>query len=808
MTVYKSSSKIADTGVHGINFGSQQIKQIFTAPRTNGITYIPQDIKFEIVNGTTPTLYAGSEVWVPYGHNAPEYSIGDSLNSGIITAISWDGSALFYKVRYDTDLSIDITSDPANAEFVTSISPSHSFWWFNPTYSQDTAPSDFGQYALWYDTAENIVKITIDSGSTWQNYASLPIGVFTMADTGATKTLKYVFNGVGYIGTTVFAVPGVKGLMADGLNEDGSYKTISRTIEYMMYRNLNFSRKNFYCFIRMDLHGIDGEHYIEADELPETAKQYTVCYRKTDNTLWWTIEANSTSWFQIWAIPVGFISCDGTKITSWEPAKNFIKVYQYNSYEPNTVLCNISNDASTTVHMRKGVYYIRGQGAGGGGGRNGYFGNGQGGGSGAGFEGYIYVKRDLGTVSVSVGVGGTEAYHGNPGTDTVIGQLMTLGAGGGGAGEYTEHYANAGILTINSSDNWEILSYTVKSDGNQGLEASNSGASFISGGNSVLTGDGGGPTSSSNHDASAPGAGGGGGWGYNMSGGAGGVGECLIQYISYEPEGGEVTNLEYFQTPTLTGSVTPVAEGNIVVSSSYNNTSAWNNLCNNSYIMRNTISTTSDEGYWQMNGSNTQWLNIHFPYTLLIKELTIATRPRGDYSGTVTAYTSSHMTVKMGSVTTNKAETNFLLTRIDNGAFETSNIYLRITDMDEWYGLQNLQIKGYKALDKSLSLFPYPDPEPSEVIYYCYDDTGSNYTYLYTTTTDFVVGEPVTFHINKQIKDNVAYTELATSSADFNDTVSVTPTELGTNGFKYKLLMSGSYLTYEFKRTPDYDFIE
>lgn len=702
MTVYKSSSKIADTGVHGINFGSQQIKQIFTAPRTNGITYIPQDIKFEIVDGTTPTLYAGSEVWVPYGTAAPELSIGDTLNSGIITSIVWDGAKLFYKVKYDTDLSIDITSDPANAEFVTSISPSHSFWWFNPTYSQDTAPSGFGQYALWYDTAENIVKITIDSGSTWQNYASLPIGVFTMAGTGATKKVKHVFNGFGYIGTTVFAVPGVKGLMADGLNEDDSYKTISRTIEYMTYRNLNFSRENFYCFIRMDLHGIDGEHYIEADELPETAKRYTVCYRKTDNTLWWTTESDSTSWFQIWAIPVGFISCDGTKITSWEPTKNFIKVYQYNSYEPYKVLCNISNGESSSVEFRKGVYYIRAQGAGGGGGRNGYFGNGQGGGSGAGFEGYVYVKRDLGTVSVSAGVGGTEAYDGNPGTNTVVGSIMTLGGGKGGAGENKEHVANAGILTINSSDNWEILSYTVKSNGNQGLEASNS-ASFISGGNSVLTGDGGGPTSDSNHDASAPGAGGGGGWSYNSSGGAGGAGECLIQYIGYEPEGGGVTNLEYFQTPTLTGSITPVAEGNIVVTSSYNNTSDWNNLCNNSYIMRNTISTTSDSGYWQMNGSSIQWLNIQFPYTLLIKELTIATRPNDNYSGKVTAGVDRHMSVNMGSVTTNAGATNFLLTRINNGAFETSNIYLRITDMDEWYGLQNLQIKGYKVKKKILS---------------------------------------------------------------------------------------------------------
>lgn len=695
MTVYKSSSKIADTGVHGINFGSQQIKQIFTAPRTNGITYIPQDIKFEIVDSTTPTLYAGSEVWVPYGKAAPALNIGDSLNSGIITAISWDGSRLFYKVRYDTDLSIDSTSDPASAEFVTSISPAHSFWWFYPHYSQDTAPSNFGPYALWYDTAENIVKITIDSGSTWQNYGSLPIGVFTMAGTGATKKVKHVFNGFGYIGSTVFAVPGVKGLMADGLNEDGSYKTIERTFDKMVMRTMAFKRSAFYGVVLDGEYTIQGENYIEAAELPDPVPSgYVFCYRTSDNTLWWT--ENVGVWAREYGFKIGWFGSDAKKITAFHADNSFAKVYQYNSYEPNHILCNLSNGASTTVHMRKGVYYIRGQGAGGGGGRNGYFGNGQGGGSGAGFEGYIYVKRDLGTVSVSTGVGGTEAYDGNPGTDTVIGQLITLGGGKGGAGENKAHVANAGILTINSSDNWEILSYTVKSNGNQGLEASNS-ASFISGGNSVLTGDGGGPTSNSNHDASAPGAGGGGGWGFNSSGGAGGAGECLIQYISYEPEGGGVTNLEYFKTPTLTGSITPVAEGNIVVTSSYNNTTAWNNLCNNSYIMRNTISTKSDQGYWQMNGSSTQWLNIHFPYTLLIKEMTIASRPNDNYTGTVTAYTSSHMNVNMGGVTTNKAATNFLLTRINNGAFETSNIYLRITDMDEWYGLQNLQIRGYKV---------------------------------------------------------------------------------------------------------------
>lgn len=756
-----SIKKIRDKGTFGIYNGSKPITKIYTERKKNGVSYIPHDIDFEIVNGTTPTLHAGSEVWVPYGKAAPALNIGDSLNSGIITAISWDGSRLFYKVRYDTDLSIDITSDPASAEFVTSISPAHSFWWFAFHYSQDTAPSNFGQYALWWDSSTNIVKITIDSGATWQNYGSLPIGVFTMAGTGATKKVKHVFNGFGYLGCEIYALPGVKGLEANGMAEGGGFLNTERVLETVISRQLSFNREKFYGLILSDRNGIDGDDYIVAAELPDPVPSgYVFCYRTSDNTLWWT--ENVGVWARAYGFKIGWFGSDSKKITAFHADNSFAKVYQYNSYEPNTVLCNISNDASTTVHMRKGVYYIRGQGAGGGGGRNGYFGNGQGGGSGAGFEGYVYLKVDYGNMVITAGVGGTEAYNGNPGTDTVIGQLITLGGGKGGAGENNAHVANAGILTINSSDNWEILSYTVKSNGNQGLEASNS-ASFISGGNSVLTGDGGGPTSDSNHDASAPGAGGGGGWAYNSSGGAGGDGECLIQYIGYEPEGG-VTNLEYFKTPTLTGSITPVAEGNIVVSSSYNNTTTWNNLCNNSYIMRNTISTKTDQGYWQMNGSSTQWLNIHFPYTLLIKELTIASRPSDNYSGTVTAYTSSHMTRSMGSVTTNKPATNFLLTRNNNGAFETSNIYLRITDMDEWYGLQNLQIRGYKVKKKKY-LVNEPSVEPTEPTYYCYDyDTLDGYFY---TLGEAVVGSTVL-----RTSDNAVTTSPDNLSA--NNDVSIT----------------------------------
>lgn len=198
-------------------------------------------------------------------------------------------------------------------------------------------------------------------------------------------------------------------------------------------------------------------------------------------------------------------------------------------YKPGDVLCNISNGTSKVVYLYPGVYYIRAQGAGGGGGRNGYFGNGQGGGSGAGFIGYLRVKANVGEVTCTTGVGGAEDYHGKAGGATQIGGIMTLGGGGGGAGENTDHYENEGKYTFNSSANWEIVSSTVARNGNRGIEATASG-DFKSGGDSVLTNSGGGLGHAS---ATAPGAGGGGGYQWNSGGGNGSYGECLIKFERY-----------------------------------------------------------------------------------------------------------------------------------------------------------------------------------------------------------------------------------------------------------------------------------
>lgn len=495
--------------------GGQKLAYAFLGTKnSNCIMSIPQDINFEIVNGTTPTLYAGSEVWVPYGKAAPALNIGDSLNSGIITAISWDENKLFYKVRYGSNISVDITSDPATQDFTMVVAPSGVLWWYALSFSQDTAPTGFGTYALWYDTAENIVKESSDSGSSWVSYLSLPIDIFNMGGAGANKKVKEIYNGFGFIGSTAYALPGVKGLMADGLNEDGSYKSVERTFDKMVMRTMAFDRSAFYGVVLDGEYTIQGDNYIEAAELSAAPDGYAFCYRTSDNTLWWTL--NNNTWVQYHGLPIGFWTTSTVRISNFNPAKEEAETRAfmcYCSYNATQTICNVNNGASWSGTLARGIYYIRGQGAGAWGNASGW-GDGYGGGSGAGFEGYIHI-REAKKVTVTAGKCPPDS-RGN-GEDTVISGVMTLGGGRIGVIGSAGDPHNGGLLSISSDI--DVLSYTVKSNGNGGI--------IRGGGNSVLTNSGGGP---SNADATAPGAGGGGSYGI-YGGGKGYYGEILIKAV-------------------------------------------------------------------------------------------------------------------------------------------------------------------------------------------------------------------------------------------------------------------------------------
>ena len=194
-------------------------------------------------------------------------------------------------------------------------------------------------------------------------------------------------------------------------------------------------------------------------------------------------------------------------------------------YKPEEVLCDLSNGETANVLLQKGIYYIRAQGAGSGGGRASFSEHGFGGSSGAAFEGTIKILKNI-EVVVTAGVGGkagASGYEGGkPGTPTTISEIMNLGGAGGSS--YVTPGAGGVFEFIADSSTAVILEATKQKNGYEGIRATR--YDMISGANSALTDTGGGL---SKRPATAPGAGGGGG--YQNSAGDGSYGECLIKFV-------------------------------------------------------------------------------------------------------------------------------------------------------------------------------------------------------------------------------------------------------------------------------------
>lgn len=222
-------------------FDNTQMYAVETAPPltekqiTNCLTENPELVKLSLSGGTL-TLEAGSTVIVPYGKSAPTMAIGDSLNGGTISDISWDGTLLFYYVRYDNAKTFVSYHNGSSFCFLANNGDTRTLGPISLMHSGTIAPTTT-QYMLWYDTNNNIVKYTGDTGSTWTNYQSLVFAIASGtggASSSAWTSIEQTFQSIGYIGSTVFALPGVKGLIPNGRNADGSLKNIEFTTDTVL----------------------------------------------------------------------------------------------------------------------------------------------------------------------------------------------------------------------------------------------------------------------------------------------------------------------------------------------------------------------------------------------------------------------------------------------------------------------------------------------------------------------------------------------------------------------------------------------
>lgn len=174
-----------------------------TTDRTNCITEIPQDIKLELNNGTL-TLKAGSKVYVPNGQGV----FNELIIQNDLTATSGGGSPTLLLVEANgTRIVLENETD---------------------CVSGSTDPLSGMAYHTWYDTTNNQIK-RYGANGAFAYYCALPIANVVRTDTTITS-INQVFNGFGYIGSTVFVLPNVRGLIPNGRNADGSLNNIEVTV--------------------------------------------------------------------------------------------------------------------------------------------------------------------------------------------------------------------------------------------------------------------------------------------------------------------------------------------------------------------------------------------------------------------------------------------------------------------------------------------------------------------------------------------------------------------------------------------------
>ena len=171
---------------------------------TNCITKIPQDIKLELNNGTL-TLKAGSK---------PRDGKGNIID-------------------IESDRTLQLSQNGTYILFVQASYVSVDYIPVNQTYSGETVTAS-GTF-VFYNTSTKTVWLYLDSVQAREE--SLPIATFTVSE-GKITSIDQVFNGFGYIGSTVFALPGVEGLIPNGRNADGSLNNIKFTTTNVLTRTI------------------------------------------------------------------------------------------------------------------------------------------------------------------------------------------------------------------------------------------------------------------------------------------------------------------------------------------------------------------------------------------------------------------------------------------------------------------------------------------------------------------------------------------------------------------------------------------
>ena len=245
---------LEDKTQEGIERLKASSNALTTTQITNCITEIPQRIKYDLTDGTL-TLKAGSVVVMPYGieDKTNQFPIGATfLNENLkVVDTQYNDGKFFVRAEVQSDVSDDAKETAIYNRFVCFNAAYNGFSRFNNVSSG--AGDTTSNWRLHYSTDQNIIMSTNGSGVIeYTDTISFPFLIATGDGVHSYGSIKQVFNGIGYIGSTIWVDKGVKGLIPNGRNEDGTLN------------NREFETQNIMTYSSID--GTTGEFQIQLSE--------------------------------------------------------------------------------------------------------------------------------------------------------------------------------------------------------------------------------------------------------------------------------------------------------------------------------------------------------------------------------------------------------------------------------------------------------------------------------------------------------------------------------------------------------------
>ena len=330
---------------------------------TNCILEIPQNIKYTLEDGVL-TIKAGTIVTLPYGttDQSSTYPVGATFlnNNFKVVKTYFTDNKFFVQAEVQADASVSSTAAASNR--MVGLAPqSHGTYNYTDTacYSGTTAPTNTDRLAIWYDTANNVIKQTNNSGDSWDEaYWCLPLLLVERANQEWTQVLN-VFNGMGYIGSTAWVDKGVKLLSANGRNADGTLNNKEITINNLIIRtnpigaSLDWFRLGESGNGNQEFIDMAKNTYYEQEEEPITAR-YSLWYKPSENILRY-IHDTAGEWVKCYYIRAVEATADSTgRITSFKPKQPF-RAVDYNEYRTE-----IDNKVSKSGDSVSGALTVEG----------------------------------------------------------------------------------------------------------------------------------------------------------------------------------------------------------------------------------------------------------------------------------------------------------------------------------------------------------------------------------------------------------------------------------------------------------------